>query len=160
MVFLFSQKAGHLLIDDYSRLAIGIVVLMVGVIWLVFFRRKVSFRTSIGRVFLILWGVVWSATSLLFCVKDTYDYFNLSHIYEQQQYQVAEGTVHVLHTQPADGHDQGDIITINDVQFEVDYYFSTFGYTTTISHGGVLQEGTYARLYYWDGTILRVDVGK
>jgi len=80
--------------------------------------------------------------------------------YRHGQYQVVEGQVQVLHEQPATGHTKGDIITVNGKQFEVNYFYFTPAYRNTLAHEGVLGSGVYARIYYHNGEILRVDVCK
>lgn len=82
------------------------------------------------------------------------EYSKLLAKYEAQQYQIAEGVVHVLHTQNPLGHDQGDIIMIDNVEFEINAYVGGWNYDKTISHGGALTEGTYARVYYMALSIL------
>ena len=85
---------------------------------------------------------------------------NLVTAYQEGQYQVVEGQVQVLHQQPVTGHTKGDIITVNEKQFEVNYFYATPAYRNTLAHGGVLGSGVYARLYYHNGEILRVDIRK
>jgi len=79
-------------------------------------------------------------------------------LYEGGEYAVAEGVVHVLHAQKFHGHDGPDIVTVGDERFEIDAFRGWPGYRRTISHGGPLREGVYARVYHHEGTILRVDV--
>ena len=81
-----------------------------------------------------------------------------AHLYATQQYQVVEGPVQVLRLQPKGGHAPGDLIEISNKQFEIDYYLDTVGYKQTIANGGALTEGTYARVYFVDDTIIRVEV--
>ena len=59
---------------------------------------------------------------------------------------------------PATGHTKGDIIAVNGEQFEVNYFYVTPAYRNTLAHGGVLGPGVYARIYYHNGEILRVDI--
>ena len=80
-------------------------------------------------------------------------------IYHNGRSQIAEGIVHVSHEQPATGHAAGDKITVEDQTFEVNYFLVTPGYKQTISHGGVLREGVFARLHHYDGVILKVEIG-
>ena len=82
----------------------------------------------------------------------------LAHLYTTKQYQVIEGPVHVLRLQPKGGHARGDLIEIGTKQFEIDYYLDTVGYRQTVANGGVLTEGTYARVYFVNDTIIRVEV--
>jgi hypothetical protein len=78
--------------------------------------------------------------------------------YRDKRYEVVEGPVQVLHQQPASGHTKGDVIRVNGKEFEVNYFYATPAYHKTIVHNGVLNAGTYARVYYYDGEILRVDI--
>lgn len=86
---------------------------------------------------------------------------DLDHVYRTKKYEVTEGIVHVLHVQPVNGHDAGDIIRIAEREFEVESY-RTNAYRDTIAHGGVLTEGMYARLFWhhngYKKVILRVDI--
>jgi hypothetical protein len=95
-------------------------------------------------------------TGSYFVQRNTASQF--AHLYATQQYQVVEGPVHVLRLQPKGGHARGDLIEIGNKQFEIDYYLDTVGYRQTIANGGVLTEGTYARVYFVDDTIIRVEV--
>jgi hypothetical protein len=94
--------------------------------------------------------------------KKYYDdkYQNLLNVYNSQSYKIAEGEVHVLYSQPFSGHTQGDIINVGGIELEISYFQLTFGYNQTIAHGGVLREGVYARIYYTDDVILRIDLKK
>jgi hypothetical protein len=85
---------------------------------------------------------------------------NLVRAYRDEQYQIVEGPIQILHEQPATGHTKGDIFTVNGKQFEVNYFYATPAYRNTLAHGGVLGGGVYARLYYYNGEILRVDIRK
>ena len=49
---------------------------------------------------------------------------------------------------------------MNGKEFEMNYFYATPGYHNTTAHHGALTQGTYARIYYYDGEILRVDVRK
>jgi hypothetical protein len=49
---------------------------------------------------------------------------------------------------------------VNGKQFEVNYFYVTPAYQKTLAHGGVLGSGVYARIYYHNGEILRVDIRK
>lgn len=73
-----------------------------------------------------------------------------------------EGVVHVLHVQPKEGHDSGDIISIAGEEFVIQRFVAGEAYKQTIAHGGFLTEGTYARVFWgYDDpfkSILQVDV--
>lgn len=40
------------------------------------------------------------------------------------------------------------------------FYDSKPGYTKTISHGGGLKDGVYARVFYHDSDIIRIDIAQ
>jgi len=84
----------------------------------------------------------------------------LVNAYQQKQYEIVEGPVQVLHQQPKTGHSKGDIVEVNGKQFEVNYFLATPAYHKALAHGGALGVGTYARIYYYDGEILRIDIRK
>jgi hypothetical protein len=93
-------------------------------------------------------------------------YLELQRRYNSQQYLVAEGLVHVLHTQNPNGHEKGDIVRIGNTDFEINFFRQDYSYSQTIAYGGALTEGTYARIFYVENPpsyalkylILRVDV--
>ena len=84
----------------------------------------------------------------------------LVNAYQEKKYQIVEGPVQILHQQPKTGHSKGDIISVNGTQFEVNYFLATPAYCKTLAHGGVLSAGTDARIYYYNGEIIRIDIRK
>lgn len=158
-VFEISRHSNGVWSDTVFRLLIGVVALISGVRGFLHWAKKNS-RSSdwLFSLLTVAWSVSWL---YLHDFPREFAYINsLVDAYEQKQYQVVEGEVHVLHQQPATGHSRGDIIVVNGVQFEVDYFFATPAYHNTIAHGGVLKDGVCARIYYSDGAILRVDIRK
>jgi len=80
--------------------------------------------------------------------------------YKTKDYQVAGGPVRVLRTQPESGHAPGDLVSIGGARFEINFFVSTHAYHKTIAHGGYLREGVYAKVFYRNGDILRIDLKK
>jgi hypothetical protein len=78
--------------------------------------------------------------------------------FQQKRYDIIEGKVAVLHEQPETGHDKGDIVKVGNIKFTINYFTPTNAYKQTIAHGGVLKDGVYARVYYYEGKILRIDI--
>lgn len=152
-VFLFTKDVGNSLFPEMVfRLMFGVLVLLGSVLPPVFSKNKKF------PILVIIFSSLWITLHLLLILPQYQDYLEAKQIYNNEQYQIAEGIVHVVHMQPESGHDEGDIIEINGTQLEVNFFDSTFGYKNTIAHGGVLKEGIYARLYYHRGYILRVDI--
>ena len=109
-------------------------------------------------LFIITWSVFWL---YLHNFPHLFGHINsLVRAYRNGQYQVVEGQVQVLHKQPSTGHAKGDVIAVNGEQFEVNYFYFTPAYRNTLAHRGVLAQGVYARIYYYNGEILRVDIRK
>jgi hypothetical protein len=110
--------------------------------------------------FMCLWATFW------FFASGAWLYLNLTNgrLYTaalaNNQCEVVEGTVQVLHEQPAGGHDAGDRIRIGDKEFTYSYFTSTLSYNRTISHGGKLTNGVTARLHYLGNAILKVEIKK
>ncbi len=145
--------------DRLTYLAIGIGALTAGVLLLVL-RVTVRGRFRIRlfpAVFLTLWGLAW----LRFSPGRLATYSHADRLYadyRNHQYETVEGTVELLREQPKNGHAPGDLIRIGGKEFEIDYFRMTPGYRRTISRGGALRNGVYARLSYKDGHIRSVDI--
>jgi len=129
--------------DVLFRAAIGVGVAIAGMFWLVrVWRAQARWRKMLNALSLAAFGAIWLVVTLPVWRKS----------------EVTEGTVHVTHMQPLHGHASGDKIIVGDRQFEIDDFLVTPGYRQTIAHGGALREGVYARLHYYDGVIIKVEV--
>ena len=157
-VFEIARGSNGVFGGEVFRLLIGVTALIGGVTALIFNWKNQELKSWFGPLFVTSWGLLWLH---LHNFPYSFDHINnLVRAYRHGQYQVVEGQVQVLHEQPATGHTKGDIITVNGKQFEVNYFYATPAYRNTLAHGGVLQSGVYARLYYYNGEILRVDIRK
>jgi hypothetical protein len=157
-VFEISRGSNGVFAGEVFRLLIGVAALIGGVTALVRNWENKSVKSWVGPVFVTAWALFW-----LYLHNFPYVFGHINDLvkaYWYGQYEVVEGPVQVLHEQPATGHTRGDIITVNGKQFEVNYFYLTPAYRNTVAHGGVLASGVYARIYYHNGEILRVDVGK
>ena len=154
---------------DYIKVMIGgIIVLLVGVFlfskWKTLQRSQIGFMliTPLQSIILLFVG----GLMLLFGVVMSYLHIKqaseLLEVYNTEQYKIAEGYVNVLHKQPAYGHDDGDMVEIDGTKFVIDNFTPTSSYDMTITNGGVLKEGVYARVYYhrydYDNKIIRIDI--
>jgi hypothetical protein len=157
-VFEIARGSNGVFADTCFRLLVGIGALIGGVTALVFKWKNDGLKSSIAAVFAIVWSLFWL---YLHNFPHVFGHINsLVTAYRERQYQVVEGQVQVLHEQPVTGHTKGDIITVNGKEFEVNYFYITPAYRKTIAHGGALRPSVYARLYYHNGEILRVDIRK
>ena len=157
-VFEISRGSNGVFAGEVFRLLIGVAALIGGVIALVRNWKNKSVKSWVGPMFVAAWALFW-----LYLHNFPYVFGHINDLvkaYRYGQYEVVEGPVQLLHEQPATGHTKGDIITVNGKQFEVNYFYLTPAYRNTVAHDGVLASGVYARIYYHNGEILRVDVGK
>ena len=158
-VFEITRNSNGLFGDEVFRLIIGVVALT-GSLWALVRnrRREKRRRDYIGPIFILVWSLIWIYMHLL---PNVFGHINrLVNAYHDKQYEIVEGPVEVLHQQPKTGHTKGDVIRVNGKEFVVDYFYATPAYHNTIAHKGALNAGTYARIYYSNGEILRVDVRK
>ena len=124
-------------------------------------RKEKKLRKEIIFLFLFLlfWGSVWSFST--YAISDNIRFGKeLIEAYYSDNYEIVEGIVEVLHQQPKSGHDSGDVVRINQRDIVFSYFRSTPAYRQTISHGGVLKDGVYAKIYLYKGDILRIDIPK
>jgi hypothetical protein len=159
-VFEITPSTNGIRADALFRLAIGVVCLMGGIKG-IFFRKQIEGRSPknlIGPAFMTGWGILWLTLHIPLLRIGFVDMNDLLKAYHNGKSQVVEGVVHVSHLQPASGHSSGDKITVGGLTFEVNYFHVTPGYKQTISHGGVLREGVFARLHYLNRVILKVEI--
>jgi hypothetical protein len=148
---IFEKTAAGLLASALLYFAIGAGLLIWGIVG--FIRHRRNLKQRIRYLLVVLPGLFfcWALHPNLFLFV-AYDL--------RGQPQIAEGVVHVSFMQAYHGHSGGDKITVGDQTFDVDYFYATPGYRRTIAHGGALREGVYARLYHYNGVIVKVEVRK
>lgn len=91
-------------------------------------------------------------------VKVASEYLKFYDVYKNGEYEILEGVVNVIQYQPVHGHGNDELIEISGKKLYFDYFKWTFAYDITISHGGCLKNGVRARLFVYQGNILRVDI--
>ena len=168
-VFIITQTQYEPSDLEFASIA-GIVFVLFGIMLFVFWYQENRRILSVEKkddnqrglfmvgLFFNLFGCVMMVINVPIYLYERNMLKDLTEAYNNQQYQIAEGTVHVLRSQPKGGHAPGDLIRLGKTVFEIDYYTLTVGYKDTISHSGALTEGTYAKVFYKGKTILRVDV--
>jgi len=160
-VFEISRWSNGLLADELFRLGVGVSALIGGVGGAIRALRKDKGRSRgelVPCLFLTAWAVFWL---MLHNFPRMYGHIDaLAAAYRHHRYEVVEGPVTVLHEQPEHGHASGDRIVVGGKTFEVNFFYATPGYRQTISHGGVLRAGAYARLGYVGEDIVRVEIRK
>jgi hypothetical protein len=154
IVFEVSYFSNGFLLWNIGFLAVGIAVVTQAI-----GSRMPGSRQQKAPIFAVcLWSAFW------FFASGAWLYSNLTHGHRytdalaNNQCEVVEGTVQVLHEQPAGGHAAGDRIRIGDKEFTYSYFHAVLSYNRTISHGGQLKNGVAARLHYLDNAILKVEI--
>ncbi len=141
-------------------LGIGIVLFVCAVVGIRRLNLPKWWSREKGTQFgaLLLFSVLWMVVAGAGFFVNMYQSFELVAAYRDGTAQVVEGPVHVLREQPASGHAAGDLIEIKGTKLLIDYFTVTPAYKQTIAYGGALREGTVARVWHYDGKILRVDL--
>jgi hypothetical protein len=134
--------------------SIGLGVVIAAVIG----RLRLKERGGCGIAFIALWCTFWLSFSLWWLVNTVITGWNYTTALRDGRCKIIEGTVEVLYEQPYSGHAPGDRIRIDGQEFQFSYYTAALSYSRTIAHGGVLRDGTKARLHYLDGAILKVEI--
>src|SRR6267143_3485138 len=159
-VFVITGGANGIRADTLFRLAVGLLVTSAGIVGIIRCYRNHSQwpKKLFPSLLMIGWGIFWLVLHIPLFQISTTKISSLLDIYRDGKSDVIEGVISVKHEQPASGHTKGDVITIGGKEFEVNHFLVTPGYKTTISHGGVLRQGVYARLHYHDEIILKVEI--
>ena len=123
-----------------------------------YYKRRRSIRKGIRITITIILAIFVITMICVVTYEPVWQYKKLREIYLNQEYSIVEGYVHVIRKQKNDGSDNGDIIEIQGKKFEINYYGRTPTYKLPIIYGGVLREGVYAKVYYYEDYILRVDI--
>jgi hypothetical protein len=159
-IFEISGDVNGIRTESLVRIAIGVGALASGAIglsrWLA--NKERSRKDRIGPIFLTAWGLLWLAFHVPVFISIESTKSALLARYHRNQFDVVEGVVEVKHEQPASGHAKGDVVVVGGREFEVNFFTVSPSYTTTISHGGALKPGVYARLSYVDGNLLKVEI--
>ena len=141
-----------------SFLVLGVLLFLLGVYQLVrrFYGQPVLVKKRTSIVMVVI-GLLWLPLSptVLAVIGEKNE---LQALYDAEHYETIEGVVKVLREQPREGDHLGELIEIGGVQFVINFYRETHGYSQTIANGGVLKEGVRARLRYRDQLILKVEV--
>ena len=108
-----------------------------------------------------MWASIWLTFSTFWVVGVILHSLEDQRRLRDGHCQVAEGVVSVLHIGARGGKDGGDRIAIGGVEFQYSYYdASKPGYRRIIRKGGRLTQGTKARVHYYDGALLKVEIAR
>jgi hypothetical protein len=135
-------------------LAVGLAVTTAAV------TGKFRLRKSGGCALAIMtvWCLIWNSFTVLWLASTLLAGWRYTQALREGLCEVAEGTVEVLHLQPAGGYDPGDRIRVDGREFQYSDFEAVLAYRQTVSHGGVLRNGAKVRLHYLHERILKVEV--
>ena len=157
-VFEITTAYGNTLVTtQFLEVAVLFFLISVAVLISVF-KGYIRFTDEMDLLKLLLFWLLIFGLFLIIFPSEYREAYQLIDVYRNGKCEITEGIVHVAHYQPFGGHSPGDIIFIGDKKFTLNYYSATFGYNQTISHGGALGEGVYARLHHYNCVILKVEV--
>lgn len=163
-IFVFSDKSSSSTSFFTTFQTIGMIALGFGIIWVVFtiilvvkLKQRALWIVGIIALCPLLFGCLFTFAGGTAASTSNQEYERLSNVYKSQAWKIAEGNVHLVRSQPRGGHAAGDLVIVNGVEFVIDYFNSSWGYHNTVAYGGILKDGTYARIYYEGKTILRID---
>ncbi len=163
--FEISKNNTETLDHPRAMLQFGIVAVAIGIIALIVVITHIGKHgLRLKSLYYVFFPLAWAAFVIPISIQD----FNtakaqineLVSAYTSNQCEISEGPVQVLHEQSRHGHTKGDIVSIGGTKLEINAFHATTAYREIIAHGGVLREGVYARVYHYNGRVLRVDVRK
>lgn len=156
-IFDFYTSADALVAQNLVRLAIWAALGFAG--GLAAFRQSqhsesvldaiITVPVALGLMAAALWMAVFVDYPALQTARE------LQHAYDQRQYQVAEGAVHIIAAR--NGWSTFEEIQIGPAHFTIDGNAESPGYHLPAQGSGLLTEGAYARVYYYGDSILRID---
>ncbi|MCP4143628.1 MAG: hypothetical protein GY755_25635 [Chloroflexi bacterium] len=168
-VFIFTEKA-NLQWTGSGELGINIILFIAISIWVLYSLHSVLFNNNRKYIshfilsvilFLFMSAGIWSNYEEVKRWRNEYE--DLQKRYVSEDYNIAEGTVDLIQVGRRGGHDGGDIIQIDGIEFSISFFERTYAYSQPIRYGGALLHDVVARIYYYvddhdDYKILRVDV--
>jgi hypothetical protein len=171
--FIFTDKAEKILSNTQSNMFVE-SILVIGVFAFLFYKTFLMIRKKEKNKGFAIAAIIFFIIFFASSAKDEFqqrqylenEYSKLLAVYQNQEYKITEGAVSVLHSEPEGGHAAGDIIRVGNVEFELSCFHNTFGYNKTIIYGGILTEGAFAKIYYYQTDdlsslsriILRIDL--
>jgi len=153
-VFEVSLFSNGVLKESVLFLSVGIAVAIIG-IFAKWYKRPARIQNKIA---------IWSWLAIIVPFSSIWLIYNIEHGQELTQAlkngrcETVEGLVTVHNEQSSQGHGPGDLIQIAGKELTINYWTCTLGYNQTISHGGELQNGVFARLHYVGDEIIKVEI--
>jgi hypothetical protein len=157
-VFEVSYSDNRCLQTSLLFLCVGIALVIGFIIpWVA---KRVSRQKRIA--FLYVFGPFFIVVGAILVYSDLSSGRKFISALANNQCDVVDGTVQVLHETRWGGHDPegGDHVRVGNREFTYSDWDVTLSYNKTISHGGALRNGVVARLHYIGNDILEVETKK
>ena len=159
-VFIYSEGLEH---SHYIKIILVCIGIIAFLLLPVIIKKKDGRKPDkIDRTIIYLCAIplLLMLTNLIIYIGQIKKFTFYKSYYLTNRYEISEGIVKVLFEQPYEGHSKGDLVEINGVKFVVNYFTNDLIYRKTISHGGFLKKGVYAKIYHSGKQILRIDIKK
>ena len=132
----------------------GFILIMIGLIAIILLGY---YENGIKNLFTLSGGLFFILISMAL-VRYIVEYKSFNDAVKGGNAQTVCGKVEVLKREPEHGRPPGDKIRIKDKQFEIQGVFGSSAYDKTIRNGGVLDDGKKAKLTYFKGHILKIEL--
>jgi hypothetical protein len=107
-------------------------------------------KRQYGKFFGLVFASFAALISAFVIPSQIAEYRNTKTIFTTKNYKIVEGKVKNYHPMPASGHDTERFI-VDSVQFEFsDYDLTDYGYNNAASKGGVIKDGIYVRIGFFN----------
>lgn len=136
--------------------AFGLIFVFGGIV-LVWIGRRWNSQRRAKRVgyIAIVFASLWVLSAFMFTFRE---YRRCIDAYRSGNYAVVQGQVENFHPMPYEGH-QDECFSVQSQTFCYSDYGVQPGFDRSTSHGGPIHQGLPVRIAYFDGQILRLDVG-
>jgi len=136
--------------------AFGLIFIVVGTVFLLIARKWPSQKRAKGTgLFMVIFASCWTLGTFAWTFSQ---YRNCMKAYRNGSYSVLEGYVQDFQPMPYEGH-QEECFRVKSQTFCYSDYGIQAGFNHSTSHGGPIRQGLPVRVSYYDGQILRLEVG-
>jgi len=146
-VFEVSYWSNGTLLLSFASLVIGVGV-TAGIVSGKFKMERVNRYLA-----LLLWSTPWIGMATFWMARTAWNASEFRAALEEGTCQIAEGPVVVVRASS-----KADQLQIGGTLLKVNHAVLGLSYRKTVAHGGVLRDGVQARVSYFRGQILKVEV--
>ncbi|MDB5201708.1 MAG: hypothetical protein JWQ27_1117 [Ferruginibacter sp.] len=166
LVYSFAERSPNI-----GVMILPFVFFIIGLGIFFYSKKKADNKTpakssTYKRIYGMIFGVVFALFSGLigaFVITSNLGAYRATrNIYKTKRFHIVQGKVDNYHPMPEGGHDT-ERFTVNGVAFKYgDYDVTDYGYNNAASKGGVIKEGLFVRICYFNNgdknVILRLEI--